>query len=84
MIESGCPNCNGSLFSESYKAEGHYFIEITCINCARQWTPRTIHEIVEAHLATGDIGKAQRVSDGLDAAIKKESRNIPVRLRTNN
>jgi len=25
MIESACLNCGGSLFSESYKAEGSFF-----------------------------------------------------------
>jgi hypothetical protein len=76
MIESGCPNCGGALFSESFKAEGRYFIEITCINCARQWTPTTTHEIIESFLSKGHLEKARRVDEELNEAIRRESRPL--------
>lgn len=77
MIDSGCPNCGGSLFSEGYKAEGRFFIEHTCINCARQWTPQNQHEIVEAFIVRGQLDKAKRVNDELNKAVKKETPKRP-------
>jgi len=46
VLESSCPNCRGALYIESFKLDGKKYIEITCLNCARIWTPRTISQIV--------------------------------------
>ena len=81
MIDAGCPNCasvghNGALFAESYKAEGKYYIEITCVNCAQQFTPANTHTIVEYFLSVGQLEKAQRVEKELQAAVDKELRPL--------
>ena len=74
---------NGSLFTESFKAEGRYFIEITCVNCAKQWTPQNMHEIVEYFMGRGQVERAARVQEELDKEVKRETRPGRKELDTN-
>lgn len=80
MIQA-CPNCKsdatkgrGSIDVESFRHEGKRYVEITCINCGRLWTPRTMHQIVDFALDTRGEGRAKYVQAWLEAAVLKEHR----------
>jgi hypothetical protein len=71
MIERACVNCGGAVYFESFKAEGRRFVEATCINCARQWTPRTISQWLATLREAGKESAAKLVEAEFEKVSKQ-------------
>lgn len=66
MFPSACSHCGGAVYLEWFRFERKIFIEITCLNCARLWTPFSVRFLLDDLRRRG----RQRTADAIEARLR--------------